>query len=198
MPDVEKLIIDGVQYDLPQGGGPQYPLYISPLSGTPKVRDGNVVGVLYANNNTAALMVNGAVQADYTYGQYRISDPFFDSANNKMKFTYSTVIATISGNVNDISDVDGVGIDYSTIYKHSLVVNNITAYNQPWVSGRVYIDGYDLEMATAGDDNVISLLLFCEIDATQSMTREEIAHAMMGGYDTPFCTFCGKIIVSAT
>ena len=197
MPDVTKLIIDGVQYDLPQGGGPQYPLYISPLSGTSKVRDGNVVGVLYANNNTAALMVNGAIQADYTYGQYRISNQSFDSANNRMKFTYSTVLATISGNVNDISDVDGNGIDYTNIYKHTLVVNNITAYNQPWVSGRVYIDGYDLEMTQVGSDNAISLLLFCEIDATQSMTREEISHAMMGGYDTPFCTFCGKVIVSA-
>ena len=198
MPDLEKLIIDGVTYDLPQGGGPQYPLYLSPLRGTSKVRDGNVVGVLYANNNTAALMVNGAIQADSTYGQYRISDPSFDSANKKMKISFSTVLATISGNVNDISDVNGVGINYSKIYNHSLVVNNITAYNQPWVSGRVYIDGYDLKMAQVGDDNAISLLLQCEIDATQSMTREEISHAMMGGYDTPFCTFCGKVIVSAT
>lgn len=195
MPDVKKLIIDGVQYDLPQGGGPQYPLYISPLSGTPKVRDGNVVGVLYANNNTAALMVNGSVQSDPTYGQYMITDQSFDSVNNKMKFTYSVVLATISGSLNDIADVDGVGIDYSTIYKHSLVVNNITAYNQPWVSGRVYIDGYDLEMSQVGSDNAIALLLQCEIDATQSMTKAEIAQAMMNGQDVPFCTFCGKVIV---
>lgn len=196
MPDVEKLIIDGVTYDLPQGGGPQYPLYISPLSGTPKVRDGNVVGVLYANNNTAALMVNGSVQSDPTYGEYMITDQSFDATSQKMRFTYNTVLATISGSLNDISDVDGVGIDYSTIYKHSLVVNNITAYNQPWVTGRVYVNGYDLEMSTVGSDNAIALKLYCEIDATQSMTKAEIAQAMMNGQDVPFCTFCGKVIVS--
>lgn len=196
MPDVKKLIIDGVTYDLPQGGGgPQYPLYISPLSGTSKVRDGNVVGVLYANSSTAALMVNGAVQADYTYGQYMISNTSFDSTNQKMRFFYTVVLAVISGNLNDISDVDGVGIDYSTVYKHSLVVNNITSYNQPWVSGRVDIDGYSLGMDSVGAGNAVTLELHCAIDATQSMTREEIAHAMMGGYDVPFCTFCGKVIV---
>lgn len=197
MPDVTKLIIDGVQYDLPQGGsGPQYPLYISPLGGTSKVRDGNIVAVLYANNNTAALMINGAAQSDYNYGQYLISNQNFDSANNKMRFTWELVLATIAGNVNDISDVSGVGIDYSTVYKHTLVVNNITAYNQPWVSGRVYIDGYDLSIGSVGGATAVTLELQCAIDATQSMTKEEIAHAMMGGYDVPFCTFCGKVIVT--
>lgn len=195
--NVKKLIIDGVTYDLPQGGGPRYPLYISPLSGTPKVRDGNVVGVLYAKNNTAALMLGGSVQSDPTYGEYMITDQSFDSANNRMKFTYSTVLATISGSLNDITDVDGVGIDYTSIYKDTLVVSGITAYNQPWVRGRVYIDGYELEMSTIGSHNAIALKLYCEIDATQSMTKAEIAQAMMNGQYVPFCNFCGKVIVSA-
>ena len=197
MPDVKKLIIDGVQYDLPQGGGPQYPVYISPLSGTAKVRDGNVAAVLYANQSTAALLLNGSVQSDPTYGQYMISDKSFDSANQKMKFTYSVNLATISGTLNDIADVEGVGIDYSTIYRNSLVVSDMTTYNRPGVSGRVYIDSYELEIGQIGSDNSITLKLYCEIDATQSMTTAEIAQAMMNGQDVPFCNFCGKVIVSA-
>lgn len=197
MPDVKKLIIDGVQYDLPQGGGPQYPVYISPLSGTAKVRDGNVAAVLYANQSTAALLLNGSVQSDPTYGQYMISDKSFDSSNQKMKFTYSVNLATISGTLNDIADVEGVGIDYSTIYRNSLVVSDMTTYNRPGVSGRVYIDSYELEIGQIGSDNSITLKLYCEIDATQSMTTAEIAQAMMNGQDVPFCNFCGKVIVSA-
>ena len=177
------------------GSGPANPVYISPLGGITNVRDGNVAAVLYANASTAAILVNGVVQADHTWGEYLISGQYFDSTNQKMRFTWKVTLATISGNSNDISTASGLGIDYSTIYKHSLVVNNITNHNQPWVSGRVELDGYNLSIDTVGGDNVIRLELQCAIDATQSMTKAEIAQAMMDGYDNPFCTFCGKVIV---
>ena len=72
----------------------------------------------------------------------------------------------------------------------------MTTYNRPGVSGRVYVDSYELEIGQISSANSITLKLYCEIDATQSMTNAEIAQAMMNGQDVPFCNFCGKVIVS--
>ena len=119
MPDLEKLIIDGVQYDLPQGGGPVNPVWTSSDTHHGTNGFGHIATILAEPGGKAEIIVGGFVGIGDPQSASAFVSDIYPSLYTHMGvtgtlFTFGGNGIPISGENSVVTDKEGNKLYYSS------------------------------------------------------------------------------------
>lgn len=209
MPDVKKLIIDGVQYDLPQGGGGvQNPVWTSDGNRHGDGGFGHIATTYVDSNDEAEIIVGGQVGIpDASIAQFFVAniDPNLRTVMGVTGtvFTLRGTSIMISGENSVVTDEDGNHLYFSSTKEAQpciAVSATEDAYMTPTNSWRqtpiIPLYAY-VEASPSGSDDALFVRVRAFIPSQQVLSQQQIVDELIQGGYAVFPFYCyGKVILN--